>query len=86
MSRTVSKTIEDEFLEGKDPKKFPRIEDLENMREDMKSKSLKSYSFATHKADKNLISAHPVRLSIALNFSVFTYECLNDRDQAKKNA
>ena len=44
---------------------------LRKQADDMKEKALKAYSFATHKAERFLVPAHPVRLSIALNFGVF---------------
>ena len=46
--------------------------------------ALKSYSLATLKAEKFLSPAHPTRLSIALNYSVFHWECMNDRAAALK--
>jgi len=47
---------------------------------------LKCYSFALHKAEKSLISANPVRLSIALNFSVFHFDSMKDKETAVKMA
>ena len=53
---------------------LPNVDQLQREYEELKQKALKSYSFAVHKAEKNLIASHPVRLGIALNFSVFQYE------------
>ena len=57
---------------------------LEHEQKDFQEKALKCYSFALHKAEKSLISANAVRLSIALNFSVFHCDCLKDKDTATK--
>lgn len=47
--------------------------------------SLQAYTKATQEA--NLLNAtHPIRLGLALNFSVFYYEILNAPDQACKLA
>ena len=59
--------------EDNEPGVLP-MEELEFELDDNKQKALKSYSFAMHKAEKNLISSHPVRLGCALNFAVFQYE------------
>lgn len=57
----------------------------ENMEGDNKKKysdaSLKSYEDATEVA-KNLSIINPIRLGLALNFSVFHYEVLNNQDLA----
>ncbi|XP_071946628.1 14-3-3 protein epsilon-like [Antedon mediterranea] len=45
-------------------------------------KSLVAYKQATEKANTNLPSTHPIRLGLALNFSVFYYEILNAPDRA----
>ena len=44
--------------------------------------ALKSYSLATLKAEKFLSPAHPTRLSTCLNYAVFQWECVNDREAA----
>jgi 14-3-3 protein epsilon len=45
-------------------------------------KSLEAYKAATEVAQTELPPTHPIRLGLALNFSVFYYEILNSPDQA----
>lgn len=45
-------------------------------------KSLEAYKNATEVAATDLAPTHPIRLGLALNFSVFYYEILNSPDQA----
>jgi 14-3-3 protein epsilon len=45
-------------------------------------KSLEAYKSATEVALTELAPTHPIRLGLALNFSVFYYEILNAPDQA----
>jgi 14-3-3 protein epsilon len=45
-------------------------------------KSLEAYKAATEVAQTSLAPTHPIRLGLALNFSVFYYEILNSPDQA----
>jgi 14-3-3 protein epsilon len=45
-------------------------------------KSLEAYKAATEVASTSLAPTHPIRLGLALNFSVFYYEILNSPDQA----
>lgn len=45
-------------------------------------KSLEAYKAATEVAGTDLAPTHPIRLGLALNFSVFYYEILNSPDQA----
>jgi len=45
-------------------------------------KSLEAYKAATGVSDKELPPTHPIRLGLALNFSVFYYEILNSPDRA----
>jgi len=44
--------------------------------------SLEAYKAATEVASTSLAPTHPIRLGLALNFSVFYYEILNSPDQA----
>lgn len=46
------------------------------------NKSLEAYKSATEVAANDLAPTHPIRLGLALNFSVFYYEILNSPDQA----
>jgi len=43
---------------------------------------LEAYKAATEVAQTDLAPTHPIRLGLALNFSVFYYEILNSPDQA----
>jgi len=44
--------------------------------------SLEAYKAATEVATTDLAPTHPIRLGLALNFSVFYYEIMNSPDQA----
>ena len=48
--------------------------------------SLKAYETATDVAKGELTPTHPIRLGLALNFSVFYYEILNSPERACKLA
>jgi len=45
-----------------------------------------AYADATAVAEKDLVVTHPIRLGLALNYSVFMYEVLNQPDEACKMA
>merc|ERR1712086_7705 len=45
-----------------------------------------AYAEATAVAEKDLVVTHPIRLGLALNYSVFMYEVLNQPDDACKMA
>merc|ERR1711957_84276 len=46
----------------------------------------KAYEDAKTVADKDLVVTHPIRLGLALNYSVFQYEVLQNQDEACKMA
>jgi len=52
---------------------------------DVVNKSKEAYTEATE-AGKSLLATDPIRLGLALNFSVFNYEILNNPDEACKLA
>merc|ERR1711972_1099737 len=45
-----------------------------------------AYEEAHKVAEKDLVVTHPIRLGLALNYSVFQYEVLNNPDEACKMA
>lgn len=53
-----------------------------NNRKEAAENSLVAYKTATDLATLELPSTHPIRLGLALNFSVFYYEILNSPDRA----
>lgn len=53
-----------------------------NKRSDSAEKSLEAYKNASDVAVTELPPTHPIRLGLALNFSVFYYEILNSPDRA----
>ncbi|KAI9779057.1 MAG: 14-3-3 protein [Geoglossum umbratile] len=55
---------------------------LGDKRKQSADKSLDAYKNATEVAQTDLAPTHPIRLGLALNFSVFYYEILNSPDQA----
>ena len=55
-------------------------------RKDVGDKSLKAYQEASDIAKEKLASTHPIRLGLALNFSVFHYEIMNSPEKACKLA
>jgi len=55
-------------------------------RESIVKLSDSAYCDAYDLAMENMVSTHPIRLGLALNYSVFHYEIRNDHDQACKMA
>ena len=55
---------------------------LGDKRKDSANYSLEAYKTASEVANTDLPPTHPIRLGLALNFSVFYYEILNSPDQA----
>ena len=55
---------------------------LGDKRKDSADKSLEAYKSASDVAVTELPPTHPIRLGLALNFSVFYYEILNSPDRA----
>jgi len=53
-----------------------------NERKDAAQNSLTAYKQASESAVQDLPPTHPIRLGLALNFSVFYYEVLNSPDRA----
>ena len=51
-------------------------------RKEAGNNSLEAYQAASEIANKELAPTHPIRLGLALNFSVFYYEILNSPDKA----
>ena len=51
-------------------------------RKESASKALEAYTSASQIANQDLPPTHPIRLGLALNFSVFYYEILNSPDRA----
>ena len=55
---------------------------MADQRKNSADKSLEAYQSATEIAATELAPTHPIRLGLALNFSVFYYEILNSPDKA----
>jgi len=53
-----------------------------DVRKESAAKALEAYSAASNIATHDLPPTHPIRLGLALNFSVFYYEILNSPDRA----
>jgi hypothetical protein len=51
-----------------------------------KEKALKAYQYGAIKAEKTIVSSDPARLSVALNYSLFMYDVMNDKEEAKNIA
>jgi len=58
----------------------------QDARKESSDKALQAYKSATDFAHQDLPPTHPIRLGLALNFSVFYYEILNSPDRACKLA
>jgi len=52
------------------------------VRKESASKALEAYTSASNIANQNLAPTHPIRLGLALNFSVFYYEIMNSPNNA----
>eukprot|EP01067_Filipodium_phascolosomae_P008670 Filipodium_phascolosomae@DN745_c0_g1_i1.p1 len=59
---------------------------VEDAKKDAADKAQEAYSAATDLATTNMVPTHPIRLGLALNYSVFYYEILNNPDEACKIA
>merc|ERR1712039_142050 len=55
-------------------------------KDDAAENARKAYADAAAVAEKDLAVTHPIRLGLALNYSVFQYEVLNQPDEACKMA
>ncbi|RFS89957.1 hypothetical protein CH426_25700, partial [Klebsiella aerogenes] len=53
-----------------------------NDKKEVAELSLKAYQAATTAAEAELAPTHPIRLGLALNFSVFYYEIMNSPERA----
>lgn len=53
-----------------------------DLRSESANDSLAAYQEATQVSETELPPTHPIRLGLALNFSVFYYEILNQPDKA----
>lgn len=53
-----------------------------DVKEEAVQKSMDAYQNATVHAEKELETTHPIRLGLALNYSVFFYEIKNEPDRA----
>ncbi|XP_057950134.1 14-3-3-like protein D [Malania oleifera] len=53
-----------------------------NERKEAADQSLKAYEAASSTAETDLSPTHPIRLGLALNFSVFYYEIMNSPERA----
>ncbi|XP_059662715.1 14-3-3-like protein B [Cornus florida] len=53
-----------------------------NEKKEVADQSLKAYEMASTTAETDLSPTHPIRLGLALNFSVFYYEIMNSPERA----
>ncbi|KAL4222902.1 hypothetical protein ACF0H5_018942 [Mactra antiquata] len=58
------------------------LAEVSSGKEEVVNKSKEAYEAATTEAETNLPATHPTRLGLALNYSVFHYEIVNDATQA----
>ena len=70
----------DPYFSDKEMKAFEKEKKL------ILDKAHKAYAFGLQKAEKGVISSNPQRLGLALNYAVFTYDVLNDKEEAKRLA
>ncbi|WAQ93881.1 14332-like protein [Mya arenaria] len=61
---------------------FRYLAEVQNQKKEVILKSEEAYKQATESAKDGLSTTHPIRLGLALNFSVFYYEIMNQPDQA----
>ena len=54
----------------------------QDARKESSDKALEAYQHATEWSHQDLPPTHPIRLGLALNFSVFYYEILNSPERA----
>nr|BAN39629.1 14-3-3 protein 1 [Entamoeba histolytica] len=55
---------------------------VDEKRKEVADKSLAAYTEATEISNAEFAPTHPIRLGLALNFSVFYFEIMNDADKA----
>ncbi|KAL2866665.1 14-3-3 domain-containing protein [Aspergillus lucknowensis] len=70
------------MLEGDSHHNLARITTEEEERKAAINSSHQAYKLAMDSAEQSLVPTHPIRLGLALNYSVFVDEMLNSRDQA----
>ncbi|KAE9384835.1 14-3-3 protein [Gymnopus androsaceus JB14] len=74
--------IREDILDVLDKHLIPSAASGESKRKESADKSLEAYKAASDVAVAGLPPAHPIRLGLALNFSVFYHEILNSPDRA----
>lgn len=82
ISPNVRKQITDIYRRKGDYHRYLAEFAIGDQRKDSADQSLEAYKAATEVATTDLAPTHPIRLGLALNFSVFYYEILNSPDQA----
>jgi len=58
----------------------------DDMKQTAANQALEAYKAAMENAQQSLLVTHPIRLGLALNFSVFQYEVMGNPDEACKMA